>query len=158
MPLHWQILGHSLSILSFCDTTKTQLWSIKYPDNANLWYKIFAGSNKCTHKFIFAISHKLNSNKSLKKAPIVGKQLLGCTHSASIIDQLEIINQPEVNNEHHLQNKFLIIQTKFKFRKMSKLKPRPKEIFAWPGGSLDCSFDRIHNLSYNVYVFVYICI
>ena len=28
------------------------------------------------------------------------------------------------------------------------------------GGSLDCSFDKIHNLiiSYNVYVFVYICI
>ena len=32
-----------------------------------------------------------------------------------------------------MQNKFLIIQTKFKFRKLLKLKPRPKKIFARSG-------------------------
>ena len=66
------------------------------------------------------------------KVPIIVNNYYGAhARSASIIDQPsdqpEIINQAELNNEHHVQNKILIIQTKFKFRKILKLIPRPKK-------------------------------
>ena len=38
-----------------------------------------------------------------------------------------------MHNEYYVKNNFLIIQRKFGFRRISKLKPRPKKIFARGG-------------------------
>ena len=39
----------------------------------------------------------------------------------------------KMHNEYYVKNNFLIIQRKFGFRRISKLKPRPKKIFARGG-------------------------